>query len=90
VQLLSEPRQRNHIPYWDSNLTKILQNSLSGNSKTIIICTVNLENYKETINTLNFSQVACKVKQQAIRNELRTQSEEEQYITHTFELEQEI
>jgi hypothetical protein len=30
-----------HIPYRDSKLTRILQNSLTGNAKIVVICTLN-------------------------------------------------
>ena len=47
---------REHIPYRDSKLTYLLQNSLGGNSKTIVIATISLspESLSETINTLKF------------------------------------
>lgn len=53
--------QGNHIPYRESKLTRILQNSLSGNSKIAVICTItpNQKSLDESINTLKF---ACKLK----------------------------
>jgi kinesin family protein 5 len=45
-----------HIPYRDSKLTRILQESLGGNSKTSLIITASpsIFNEAETISTLRF------------------------------------
>ena len=53
-----------HIPYRDSKLTRILQESLGGNSKTclIITCSPSVYNEAETISTLRFGQSAKKIK----------------------------
>jgi centromeric protein E len=46
-----------HIPYRDSKLTRILQPTLSGNSKTVLICTISPrpEFVEESISTLNLA-----------------------------------
>ena len=53
-----------HVPYRDSKLTRILQESLGGNSKTclIITCSPSMFNEAETISTLRFGQRAKKIK----------------------------
>lgn len=53
-----------HIPYRDSKLTRILQDSLGGNSKTslIITCSPSAFNEQETISTLRFGLRAKAVK----------------------------
>jgi len=45
-----------HIPYRDSKLTRLLTDSLGGNSKTclIITCSLDAYNFEETISTLRF------------------------------------
>lgn len=45
-----------HVPYRDSKLTRMLQESLGGNSKTslIITCSPSIFNKEETISTLRF------------------------------------
>lgn len=55
---------RGHIPYRDSKLTYLLQDSLGGNSKTILIATVSPSRncYSETINTLKFAKRAKEIK----------------------------
>lgn len=53
-----------HIPYRDSKLTRVLQDSLGGNSKTalIITCSPSLYNESETISTLRFGMRAKAIK----------------------------
>ena len=54
---------RQHIPYRDSKLTRILQNSLGGNSLTAIICTISPAsvNFFQTLSTLRFAARASNV-----------------------------
>jgi len=42
----------NHIPYRDSKLTRLLQNSLGGNSRTAIVANVTPASLEETLSTL--------------------------------------
>ncbi|KAL7066873.1 kinesin motor domain-containing protein [Cryptosporidium serpentis] len=55
---------KNYIPYRDSKLTRILQNSLGGNSLTalIVTCSPSAVNEAETIGTLRFGIRAKMVK----------------------------
>jgi len=52
-----------HIPYRDSRLTRLLQDSLGGNAKTTLIVTIgpSVEHLTETLNTLQFGQRAMRV-----------------------------
>ncbi|KAI3419048.1 Kinesin motor domain-containing protein [Psidium guajava] len=60
-----------HVPYRDSKLTFLLQDSLGGNSKTIIIANISPSNCcsLETLSTLKFAQRAKFIKNNAIINE---------------------
>jgi hypothetical protein len=55
-------------------LTRILKNSLVGNSKTIMICAISpaTRNYEETLNTLRYAQKAKKIKIKAELNQPKT------------------
>jgi len=46
-----------HIPYRDSKLTRLLQESLGGNYKTtlIVACSPSPRNIEESLNTLKFA-----------------------------------
>eukprot|EP00929_Paragymnodinium_shiwhaense_P051394 TRINITY_DN2586_c1_g3_i3.p1 TRINITY_DN2586_c1_g3~~TRINITY_DN2586_c1_g3_i3.p1 ORF type:complete len:1288 (+),score=398.93 TRINITY_DN2586_c1_g3_i3:147-4010(+) len=59
------------IPYRDSKLTRLLQNALGGNSKTIMICALSpaSSNYEETFSTLRYADRAKKIKNMAVLNE---------------------
>lgn len=52
-----------HIPYRDSKLTRILQNSLGGNGRTAIICTMSpaRSHVEQSRNTLLFATCAKEV-----------------------------
>jgi kinesin family protein 5 len=56
-----------HIPYRDSKLTRILQESLGGNSRTTLIinCSPSSYNDSETVSTLRFGMRAKTIKNKA-------------------------
>ena len=60
----NNPNKPEHIPYRDSKLTRILQDSLGGNAKTSLIVTISPSNYnaEESLSSLNFGSRAMKVK----------------------------
>lgn len=53
-----------HIPYRDSKLTRILQDSLGGNTKTLMIACISPadNNYEETLSTLRYADRAKQIK----------------------------
>jgi len=59
------------VPYRDSALTRILQNALGGNSKTIMICALSpaSSNYEETLSTLRYADRAKRIQNKAVINE---------------------
>lgn len=75
INKLSEgAKQRGHIPYRDSKLTRILQPALGGNAKTSIICTLAPEevHIEETKGTLQFASRAKRITNCAQVNEILT------------------
>lgn len=61
-----------HVPYRDSKLTRILQNSLSGNARVAVVCTINPSPsaVDESLSTLSFAKRVKKVSLHAKRNEI--------------------
>ena len=59
------------VNYRESKLTHLLKDSLGGNSKTVIICTLNPNQMaiRETMSTLRFAERAKKIKNKARVNE---------------------
>lgn len=59
-----------YIPFRDSNLTRIIQDTLGGNSKTVLIATLSpaLVDFEDTINTLTFASTVKQVKNIASAN----------------------
>jgi hypothetical protein len=55
---------KTHVPYRDSKLTRLLQDSLGGNSKTCVVACVSPvdTNFEETLNTLKYATRARNIK----------------------------
>jgi len=62
---------RTHIPYRDSKLTRLLQDSLGGNCKTTFVVTLSPASnaIDETVSTLQFAERAKRVEMHASKNE---------------------
>ncbi|MGH0152631.1 UNVERIFIED_CONTAM: hypothetical protein FKN15_053028 [Acipenser sinensis] len=65
-----ENKKGSHVPYRDSKLTRLLQDSLGGNSHTLMIACVSPadSNMEETINTLRYADRARKIKNKPVIN----------------------
>ncbi|KRX02991.1 P-loop containing nucleoside triphosphate hydrolase [Pseudocohnilembus persalinus] len=59
-----------HIPYRDSKLTRLLQDSLGGNTKTIMMAALSPadDNYDETVSTLRYAARAKTIKNKPVVN----------------------
>ncbi|CAI5476297.1 unnamed protein product [Closterium sp. Yama58-4] len=59
-----------HIPYRDSKLTRILQESLGGNSRTTLLCccSPSTYNYTESVSTVRFGLRAKQIKNKPVAN----------------------
>ncbi|KAK6165825.1 hypothetical protein SNE40_022663 [Patella caerulea] len=71
---ISQGKKKVVVPFRDSVLTKLLQNALGGNSKTVMIAALSPAdiNYEETLSTLRFADRAKAIKTSAIVNESPT------------------
>ena len=69
VQALAEKKK--FIPYRDSKLTRILEDSLGGNCKTslLVCCSPSIESSDETVCTLDFASRASRIEITATINE---------------------
>lgn len=75
------------VPYQESILTKLLRDSLGGNCKTSILCTMSPHAYnrEETLSTLRFAEMAGKIKNEANINRLLSRTDMEQQINELRE-----
>lgn len=70
INALCDPRKRNHVPYRNSKLTRLLKFSLGGNCKTVMIVCVSpsSEHFDETQNTLRYANRAKNIQTKVTRN----------------------
>ncbi|XP_036064021.1 kinesin-like protein KIF21A isoform X10 [Onychomys torridus] len=66
-------KRATHVPYRDSKLTRLLQDSLGGNSQTIMIACVSPSDrdFMETLNTLKYANRARNIKNKVMVNQDR-------------------
>ncbi|CAO3613079.1 unnamed protein product [Cunninghamella echinulata] len=72
ISALGDPSKRStHIPYRDSKLTRLLQDSLGGSAMTLMIACVSPMEYNinETLNTLQYANRARNIKNKMEKNE---------------------
>jgi len=76
INALTE-KDKGHVPYRDSKLTRMLQESLGGNSATslILACSMCTYNDKETVDTLRFGNRAKSIKNTPVANVERSAKE---------------
>jgi len=70
ISALVDGRQT-HIPYRDSKLTRLLQDSLGGNTKTVMMAAISPADYnlEETLSTLRYASRAKSIKNKPRVNE---------------------
>ncbi|KAK4884404.1 hypothetical protein RN001_000675 [Aquatica leii] len=71
ISVLGGDKQQSYICYRDSNLTRLLKDSLGGNSITLMIACVSPADYNldETISTLRYADRARKIKNKPVVNQ---------------------
>ena len=69
------------VPYRDSKLTRLLKDSLGGNTKTIMIACISpsFTAYEETVNTLKYASRARNIKRKVTKNTRNTEIGVDQY-----------
>lgn len=70
INALCDPGKKNHVPYRNSKLTRLLKFSLGGNCKTVMIVCVSpsSEHFDETQNTLRYANRAKNIQTKVTRN----------------------
>jgi len=71
INALSEGASHTHIPYRDSKLTRLLQESLGGNASTVMLAAISPAdyNYDETLGTLKYANRAKSIANVVVKNE---------------------
>uniref|UniRef100_A0A8C7YLB6 Kinesin family member 21A n=1 Tax=Oryzias sinensis TaxID=183150 RepID=A0A8C7YLB6_9TELE len=64
-------KRSSHVPYRDSKLTRLLQDSLGGNSQTVMIACISPsdQDFMETLNTLKYANRARNIKNKVMVNQ---------------------
>uniref|UniRef100_A0A5K3EQP8 Kinesin motor domain-containing protein n=1 Tax=Mesocestoides corti TaxID=53468 RepID=A0A5K3EQP8_MESCO len=80
------------VPYRDSVLTKLLQNALGGNSKTVMIAALSPAdiNYMETLSTLRYADRVKQIKTKAVVNDRSQDSMIKELLAENARLKQQL
>ncbi|XP_009935440.2 kinesin-like protein KIF18A [Opisthocomus hoazin] len=93
INALADPkRKKQHIPYRNSKLTRLLKDSLGGNCRTIMIAAVSPSSmfYDDTYNTLKYANRAKDIKSSLKSNVVSLDSHISQYVKICNEQKKEI
>lgn len=93
INILSDCNKRGKfIPYRDSKLTRILKESLGGNTQTIMIACISPSSsaLEETLNTLKYAERARNIKNKVVQNTKEVEAHVSEYKDIINSLRQEI
>jgi kinesin family protein 18/19 len=93
INVLSDARKAGHfVPYRDSKLTRLLKDSLGGNTKTVMLACISSSGsaIEETLNTLKYANRAQNIKKQVKINREDTNLHIHEYKEIIGNLKQEI
>ncbi|XP_072530316.1 kinesin-like protein KIF21A isoform X3 [Salminus brasiliensis] len=93
ISALGDKSKRStHVPYRDSKLTRLLQDSLGGNSQTVMIaCTSPSDrDFMETLNTLKYANRARNIKNKVMVNQDRASQQISALRTEIARLQMEL
>lgn len=93
INMLSDDKKQGQfVPYRDSKLTRLLKDSLGGNTKTVMLACISPSSLaiEETLNTLKYAARAQKIKKEIKRNYQETELHIHEYKDIINNLKQEI
>ncbi|XP_051478040.1 kinesin-like protein KIF18A [Apus apus] len=93
INALADPKsKKQHIPYRNSKLTRLLKDSLGGNCRTVMIAAVSPSSmfYDDTYNTLKYANRAKDIKSSLKSNVVSVDSHISQYVKICNEQKKEI
>ncbi|XP_070847961.1 kinesin-like protein KIF21A isoform X2 [Chaetodon trifascialis] len=85
-------KRSTHVPYRDSKLTRLLQDSLGGNSQTMMIACISPSDrdFMETLNTLKYANRARNIKNKVVVNQDRASQQISALRTEIARLQMEL
>uniref|UniRef100_A0A8D3CC95 Kinesin family member 21A n=1 Tax=Scophthalmus maximus TaxID=52904 RepID=A0A8D3CC95_SCOMX len=85
-------KRSTHVPYRDSKLTRLLQDSLGGNSQTVMIACISPSDrdFMETLNTLKYANRARNIKNKVTVNQDRASQQISALRTEIARLQMEV
>ncbi|KAM6962334.1 kinesin-like protein KIF21A isoform 2-T2 [Tautogolabrus adspersus] len=85
-------KRSTHVPYRDSKLTRLLQDSLGGNSQTMMIACISPSDrdFMETLNTLKYANRARNIKNKVMVNQDRASQQISALRTEIARLQMEL
>ncbi|XP_035384362.1 kinesin-like protein KIF21A isoform X2 [Electrophorus electricus] len=93
ISALGDKSKRStHVPYRDSKLTRLLQDSLGGNSQTVMIACISPSDrdFMETLNTLKYANRARNIKNKVVVNQDRASQQISALRTEIARLQMEL
>lgn len=88
----TKPGEKQHVPYRDSKLTRLLKDSLGGNCRTVMITNVSPSSatYEDTHNTLLYANRAKRIKNKVERNVVNVNYHVGKYTQIISQLKEEV